>query len=210
MTAATVLPAAPPSRPLPAAGATAARPRALTAVPVPAADRDDHTLPRLRCLPVPAREPRPAMRIRVRDMSPPIPATQGTLALAVPAPAAEIATPSTGDAADVPPQHREWAVTFVHAAMEVAAGVRSPAQLVRWTGLDVQAMLIRRGALAARARRGAPQPVAKPVVRSLRMCSPRDGVYEATAVVAADRIRAVALRMEDQDGRWRVMALEIG
>ena len=39
----------------------------------------------------------------------------------------------------------------------------------------------------------------------------RRGVYEVAAVVAdLDRCRAVALRVERFDGRWRVTALEVG
>jgi hypothetical protein len=43
------------------------------------------------------------------------------------------------------------------------------------------------------------------------MMSVRPDVYEVCAVVGdLDRVRAIALRMEDFDGRWRVTALEIG
>jgi hypothetical protein len=49
------------------------------------------------------------------------------------------------------------------------------------------------------------------VVRSMRLCRPADGVVEASAVVVdRGRVRAVALRLEEFGGRWRVCALEIG
>ena len=49
------------------------------------------------------------------------------------------------------------------------------------------------------------------LVRSVRIGEPRDGVVEACALVSdGGRLRAVAVRMEGLDGRWRVTALEIG
>jgi Family of unknown function (DUF6459) len=48
-------------------------------------------------------------------------------------------------------------------------------------------------------------------VQSVHGCSPRDGVAEATVVVNdGARIRAVAVRLEGWDGRWRVTALQLG
>jgi hypothetical protein len=113
--------------------------------------------------------------------------------------------------ARIPPEHREWVATFVHAASEVALGLRPAAQLIRWTTMDVHANLHRRAFLAARARSAGVYRAGKPIVRSLRMVTVRPGVYEVCAVVGdLDRARAIALRMEDLEGRWRVTALEIG
>jgi hypothetical protein len=167
--------------------------------------------PRLRRLPVPAREPMPARRVRDGEGQR-IPSTQGTLALAVPlSQAIRAAFDPPPGTESVPPEHWEWALTFAQATTEVEAGLRSPGQLIRWTSLDVQARLTRRGALAARARRAGPGKGAKPHIRSLRMSAPREGVYEASAVIGEqDRARAIAFRMEDVDGRWRVTELEIG
>jgi hypothetical protein len=94
--------------------------------------------------------------------------------------------------------------------MEVAGGLRSAGQLVRWTTPEVHAILVRRGALTARARRGI-ATTSKPRVRALVACAPRAGVCEVSAVIAeTDRVRAVAFRMEGLHGRWRVTELEIG
>uniref|UniRef100_UPI00262EF298 Rv3235 family protein n=1 Tax=uncultured Pseudokineococcus sp. TaxID=1642928 RepID=UPI00262EF298 len=49
------------------------------------------------------------------------------------------------------------------------------------------------------------------VVRRVRITHPADGVVEAAAVVMdTDRVRAVALRLEGWDTRWRLTALELG
>jgi hypothetical protein len=172
-------------------------------------------LPTLRRSPIPLREPAPARRVLDRDAGTCVPPTQGTLALTIETPLTVAPAPPPSPPSPVlprvPPEHREWAATFVHASTEVALGLRSPAQLVRWTTMDVHATLQRRGSLAARARAAGVYKAGKPHVRSLRICSVRPGVYEICAVVGdLDRVRAVALRMEDLDGRWRVTALEIG
>jgi hypothetical protein len=97
---------------------------------------------------------------------------------------------------------------------EVLVGLRQPTQLLRWTTPEVYAVIARRS-LVARSRSGtsasgqSPRP--RIAVRSVRVCEPADGVAEL-AVVLQDgpRVRAMALRLVGQDGRWRVEALHIG
>jgi len=56
-----------------------------------------------------------------------------------------------------------------------------------------------------------PAPVRRAVVRSVHTTEPVPGVVEASAVVVdRGRVRAVALRLEGLDGRWRATALEMG
>jgi hypothetical protein len=192
--------------------------------------------PVLRRLPVPSTEPRPALRV-VHDHEPDGVPGQGRLTLdgahSVEAPAprpdphpdphpvrgpaavaafcARVPTPG-----DLLPDPQRWAAQFVQAAVEVSGGYRPAGQLIRWTSEDVYATVARRGRLAARSgaravSQGGRVPSARARVHSVRICSPRDGVVEACAVVRdRERTRAVALRMEGLDGRWRVTALEIG
>jgi hypothetical protein len=109
------------------------------------------------------------------------------------------------------PEPNAWAATFIQAAMEVAGGMRSAGQLIRWTTPEVHSMLVRRGALTARALRGGGTMGAKPRLRALLGCVPRPGICEMSAVIAEpDRVRAVAFRMEGLHGRWRVTELQIG
>jgi hypothetical protein len=115
------------------------------------------------------------------------------------------------------PDSTRWAGQFVQAAVEVALGQRPISQLVRWTSEDVHLTLSRRAQLAQRAgdRRGGQTTTGRraprPRVQSVHGCSPRDGVAEATVVVNdGARIRAVAVRLEGWDGRWRVTALQLG
>ena len=183
---------------------------------------DEPTLPRLRRSAVPKHEPRSASRVFRYERATPTAHTQGTLALALPSEAevtdlsasrqlvAQTTAERKPDRAALLPEPKAWAATFIQAAMEVAGGLRSAGQLVRWTTPEVHAILVRRGALTARARRGA-ATTSKPRVRALVACAPRAGVCEVSAVIAEpDRVRAVAFRMEGLHGRWRVTELEIG
>ncbi len=193
---------------------------------------------------VPVREPQTAVSIiapvtgQSQDA---VPATQGTLALALPweAPALtrfETVTHPTGQLARRPvtperkrnphaaavssaslapvpvlPEPKNWASTFVQAAMEVAVGLRPPGQMVRWTTPEIQETLARRGALVARAIRRSGLHLTKPAVRAVLICTPAPRICEATSVITdMERVRAVAFRMEGFQGRWRVTQLEIG
>ena len=177
------------------------------------------TPPRLRRSSIPKHEPRPASRVALWDGDAAPPPTQGTLALALPnaLEAAEDAAtgadawPRASDAIGLLPEPTAWAATFIQAAMEVAGGLRSAGQLVRWTTPEVHSLLVRRGALTARARRSGATIGSKTRLRALLSCTPRAGVCEFSAVIAEpDRVRAVAFRMEGLHGRWRVTELQIG
>lgn len=193
--------------------------------------------PPLRRLPVPISQPRPALKV-IRDEPDDVPPAQGALTLALPSPAAprdgDLRDGAVGDVSSgrqpsghqvaslddfaarrrtsgtVLPEPKQWATQFVQAAVEVAAGLRPANQLIRWTSDEVHGMLARRAKLGRQAvLRG--RPPQRGVVRSTRVCIPRDGVAEATVIVAdGSRTRAVALRLEGLDGRWRVTALEVG
>lgn len=195
----------------------------------------------LRRLPMPQSDPpfdtdlrRPQRTDRLGD------ATQGTLALAfqlssgVPAaPAAPrlrlVSTPSSAPAGmpepdefDPQPTPRAalpapqgWAGRFVQALVEVLAGDRPTAQLVRWTDASVYASVQRR---ASRATEGPPEPApalgrigpARAVIRSVHVSEPCDGVAEVCALVQRGaRATALALRLEGIDGRWQCTALEL-
>ncbi len=169
------------------------------------------TGPALKALPVPVTEPAPSTG-PLRTWH--VPATQGALKLGFTAVERTLADPDFGrqptSSARLPDPQATCAA-LVQAVVEVLGGVRPASQLVRWLSLDVHVALARRAALASRMRRGAAPSIRQAVVRGVRVCVPADGVAEASAVVVdADRVRAVALRLEGLDGRWRATALEVG
>lgn len=105
--------------------------------------------------------------------------------------------------------------SITQAAVEVLAGTRPVQQLSRSLDPRCLSALQHRAALtrayAARTRIGRSRLHRSPVVRSVRVCAVKEGVYEASLVVSEElRSRAVALRLEQSNGAWKVTALEIG
>ncbi|WP_136055172.1 Rv3235 family protein [Microbacterium sp. K24] len=102
--------------------------------------------------------------------------------------------------------------SLTQGALEVLAGVREVDQLARWFSEDAFRSLVTRANLSARARSARGVPPARPTfeILSIRVCEPVDGVIEAVVVVAGPgRTRAVAVRLEGLDRRWRASSLAI-
>ncbi|GAA1841871.1 Rv3235 family protein [Microbacterium koreense] len=94
--------------------------------------------------------------------------------------------------------------------LEVFAGVREVDQFSRWLSEEAYRKLLVRSNLAARARSARGVAARRPVhaLLSVRTQSPADGVIEAVVIVQGPaRTRAVALRLEGTDGRWRATSL---
>ncbi len=94
--------------------------------------------------------------------------------------------------------------------LEVLAGVREVDQLARWLTEDPYRKLVTRANLSARARSARGLPAKRPVhgILSIRHASPADGVVEGVVIVRGPaRTRAVAIRLEGMDGRWRATSL---
>ncbi|PRY61256.1 hypothetical protein BCF74_1064 [Knoellia remsis] len=137
---------------------------------------------------------------------------QGTLAVDLAAASDEqLFGPQTTSSHDLPCA-QEWAGRIGQAIVEVMSGLRPPAQVVRWTTPDVYAAVARRGALAGRRRAAGARSQARTArIHTVRVCEPADGVAECSLVIGeGTRVRAMALRLTGQDGRWRVEALQLG
>ena len=96
--------------------------------------------------------------------------------------------------------------------IEVLAGARELEQISRWVSDDVYRHLLKRVVLSARARRARNQPVARPnfAIGSTVFSEPKDGIVEAVVVVQGRaRTRAVAIRLEGLDNRWRATAINV-
>jgi hypothetical protein len=102
--------------------------------------------------------------------------------------------------------------SLTHCVIEVLAGARDLEQLARWVTDDVYRNLGKRVVLAARARRVkglVPQRTAFSVGRVV-MGEPVDGVVEAVVMVhQRARSRAVAIRLEGLDERWRASVISV-
>ncbi len=96
--------------------------------------------------------------------------------------------------------------------LEVFAGVREVDQLARWLTEDAYRKLVARANLAARARSARGVAAKRPVhtILSVHESSPADGIIEAVVVVRGPaRTRALAVRIEGMDGRWRATSLAL-
>lgn len=110
------------------------------------------------------------------------------------------------------PDPAPLANSLARGAFEVIAGVREPEQLARWLAEKPYLALVARARLAHRARSARGQPAKHPVyaVKSVRISSPGDGVAEAVVVIETpSRSRAVAIRFEGIDRRWRATTLAV-
>ncbi len=93
--------------------------------------------------------------------------------------------------------------------IEVLAGARDLDQIARWVSDDVYRHLLKRVVLSTRARRVKGRQPTRPTftMGPVSLCRPRDGVVEAVVVVhSRARSRAVAVRLEGLDRRWRATA----
>lgn len=102
--------------------------------------------------------------------------------------------------------------SLTQGVLEVLAGVREVEQLARWFNEDAYRSLVTRSNLSARARSARGVPPARPTfsIRSIRTSEPVDGVVEAVVVVAGPgRTRAVAVRLEGLDRRWRAASFAV-
>jgi Family of unknown function (DUF6459) len=96
--------------------------------------------------------------------------------------------------------------------VEVLAGAREVEQIARWLSEGVYAQLLRRSVLASRGRSARRTGVTRPVyaLGGIRVCEPADGVIEATVLLHGRiRTRALAIRLEGLDTRWRATALHV-
>jgi hypothetical protein len=96
--------------------------------------------------------------------------------------------------------------------IEILAGARELEQIARWVTDDVYRHLLKRVVLSTRARQARGQKATRPffTIGSTNYSEPRDGVVEAVIIVRGRaRTRAVAIRLEGLDSRWRATAINV-
>jgi hypothetical protein len=176
--------------------------------------------------PAPAREPadaaapaRPHLRVVVRPAprrEPPFDDELGDAPLVrawdrrLPFP-----TPSSPGAAPAPrrrdalPQPGAWGRRLLVGLTECAAGRRPLQQLAPLLSFAVGRGLAAEFERAA--RHGTRHWLRTATVRTVRATEPADGIAELCATVdTGQRVRAIALRVERQQGRWRCTRLQLG
>jgi Family of unknown function (DUF6459) len=96
--------------------------------------------------------------------------------------------------------------------IEILSGSRELEQIARWVSDDVYRHLLKRVVLSTRARQARGQAITRPAFHlgPVTMSEPRDGVIEAVIIVRGRaRSRAVAIRLEGLDKRWRATAINV-
>lgn len=144
---------------------------------------------------------------------------QGTLALDLDLDLLPAAAPPAPDLRVVagagPSEHPElqlWTTRFAQATVEVLAGDRPLQQLLRWTTARVYQDLERRVRILAQTTRTPPRSRRlRPQVRSVHVYRPGPHSAEVSVHVRhGHRSRAMAARLEERDGSWRCVALQLG
>lgn len=95
---------------------------------------------------------------------------------------------------------------------EILTGAREVDSIARWITDEVHRHLQQRAAIAARSRQLDRRSRGRALLRvgSVIVCRPADGVAEATVIVhTRSHARAVAMRLEERQGRWRATAVGV-
>lgn len=107
--------------------------------------------------------------------------------------------PIPTSASELPDLHM-WTMKFIVSVVEVWAGRRQPAQLIRWCHRVIYMELLRKS--------GSQKEIGK--IKSIHQSEPLDGICESTVLIRyGQRYRAVVIRFEGVDGRWLCTALKM-
>jgi Family of unknown function (DUF6459) len=103
-------------------------------------------------------------------------------------------------------------INLTRCVIEILGGARELDQIARWVSDAVYRHLLKRVILSERARRIKGVRPVRPSFTIGRVIStePRDGIVEAVLVVhSRARSRAVAIRLEGLDSRWRASVINV-
>ncbi|MDR9396685.1 Rv3235 family protein [Pontimonas sp.] len=110
------------------------------------------------------------------------------------------------------PDPRDFALRLVAGIIECVYGLREPAQFSRWVTEDVYravASRAQRVSVGHNPQRSHPNRPQFSIGNAI-VSTPRDGVVEASVIVRGPaRVRAVALRLEGIDYRWRATSFSM-
>jgi len=98
------------------------------------------------------------------------------------------------------PDLHTWTMKFIVSVIEIWAGRRQPAQLIRSCHRVIYMELLR--------NTGSQKEIGR--IRNIHQSEPLDGICESTVTVRyGDRLRAIIIRFEGVDGRWLCTALRL-
>jgi hypothetical protein len=98
------------------------------------------------------------------------------------------------------PDLHTWTMKFIVSVLEIWAGRRQPAQLIRSCHRVIYMELLR--------NTGSQKEIGR--IRNIHQSEPLDGICESTVTVRyGNRLRAIVIRFEGVDGRWLCTALRL-
>ena len=98
------------------------------------------------------------------------------------------------------PELHQWTMKFIVSVLEIWAGRRQPAQLIRSCHRVIYMELLR--------KTGSQREIGK--IKSIHQSEPLDGICESTVTVRyGNRLRAIVIRFEGVDGHWLCTALRL-
>jgi hypothetical protein len=98
------------------------------------------------------------------------------------------------------PDIRTWTMKFIVSVVEVWAGRRQPAQLIRWCHRVIYLELL--------SQAGTQREIGR--IKSIHQSEPFDGICESTVIIKfGTRYRSAVIRFEGVDGRWLCTALHL-
>lgn len=107
--------------------------------------------------------------------------------------------PIPSSASDLPELH-QWTMKFIVSILEIWAGRRQPAQLIRSCHRVIYMELLR--------KTGSQSEIGK--IKSIHQSEPLDGICESTVTVRyGNRLRAIVIRFEGVNGHWLCTALRL-
>lgn len=111
------------------------------------------------------------------------------------------------------PHPNSFLENLTRCVLEVLAGSRDLEQLNRWVSDDVYRHLLKRVIISSRARQATGSTrAARPtfIIGRTLFSEPSEGVIEGVVIVRGKaRTRAVALRLERLENRWRASAINV-
>ncbi len=119
--------------------------------------------------------------------------------------------PQPTSSSELPDPHG-FALRLVNGIIECVHGLRDPLQFSRWLSEDVYRVVLARSRRhsAAGTLKGRKKTRPEYSLGNAIVTSPRDGVVEASVVVhGRARVRAVAVRLEGMDRRWKATSFSM-
>ena len=98
------------------------------------------------------------------------------------------------------PELNDWSMNFARNTLEIFAGRRQPAQLIRQCHHRIYSELVKKS--------GSQKEIGR--IRKIHVSQPLDGICETMLTVRfGDRLRALVIRFEGVDNRWLCTALTL-